>query len=512
MNLKVTAILLRNENLAFSQEKFDEVLNLIQQQEFVEVDKIYCLILTKTPQQNVVMNNIENIFVSYYAEGISQILSNLSETVLILDISKEPIYLKKSASYAFAMALQRSHNTGLVYADYTSISSSGNIEHHLLEYHSGRVRDSQDLGKVFACSKESLQNIELTNWNYGFLYDLRLKISEKYDLRHLCNRFAGELYFVENIIESYNVFAYLQDDQAVQKEMEAIFTEHLKRIGAYLEPHTFSADEMPQYKENSMVSIIIPVYRRPEFIGLALESAREQNCTTPLEIIVVVNGGQEDPTISEVKRYQQGGDRYIPNKPEIHLIVTDINNIGLCLNLGIEHAKGDYYLQLDSDDRLKPFAVERVLQAFKENPTAAMVIGSYEVWEKTTQGKIIRREDIPVVKHEEWTAENGRNNLLRINGAGAPRAYHIATVKKEGYFSLNDEPYSANYGEDYEMVLKLSERYPIARIFEPIYDVVRHQGSTDHSIDQATIDRNNNAKDEMRHRTIQARIEHNKKK
>ena len=221
----------------------------------------------------------------------------------------------------------------------------------------------------------------------------------------------------------------MQDDRSVQQEMEQILTKHLQRINAYLPPHQYTTEEQPQFKENSMVSILIPVYRRPEFIGLAIESAINQNTTAPMEVIVIVNGGEEDPTISEVKRYQPNGDKYDQNKPPVHLLITDINNIGLSLNLGLEASKGDYYLQLDSDDRLKPNAVQKVLDTFQQNPHAAMVIGSYEVWEKTSQGKILRREDIPVVKHEEWTIENGRNNLLRINGAGAPRAYHIATLK-----------------------------------------------------------------------------------
>ena len=51
-----------------------------------------------------------------------------------------------------------------------------------------------------------------------------------------------------------------------------------------------------------------------------------------------------------------------------------------------------------------------------------MVIGSYEVRQLNELTKTLERMTrIPVVTHDEWTEENGRNNLLRINGAGAPR-------------------------------------------------------------------------------------------
>ena len=55
------------------------------------------------------------------------------------------------------------------------------------------------------------------------------------------------------------------------------------------------------------------------------------------------------------------------------------------------------------------------------------------------------------------------------------------------------------------MVLKISENYRIGRVWEPIYEVVRHSGGTDHSIDQMTIDRNDDAKDHMRLEAIRRR-------
>lgn len=43
-----------------------------------------------------------------------------------------------------------------------------------------------------------------------------------------------------------------------------------------------------------------------------------------------------------------------------------------------------------------------------------------------------RLEEIPpgLVDHREWTPENGRNNALRINGLGAPRAFNTALLRQ----------------------------------------------------------------------------------
>jgi hypothetical protein len=134
-----------------------------------------------------------------------------------------------------------------------------------------------------------------------------------------------------------------------------------------------------------------------------------------------------------------------------------------------------------------------------------MVIGSYEVWEKQTDGNIIRMESMPVVTHDEWTEENGRNNLLRINGAGAPRSFYVELARDLGYLDMNVSPSARNYGEDYDFVLRMVENHRMGRVWDPIYKVIRHGGGTDHNIDQATVDRNNNAKDHMRVEAIRRR-------
>ncbi|MDZ7263464.1 MAG: glycosyltransferase family 2 protein, partial [candidate division KSB1 bacterium] len=324
-------------------------------------------------------------------------------------------------------------------------------------------------------------------------------------------------YLVHADAQKANVFDYLLASKDIQLEMEAALTEHLKRIQAYLAPganyhkiHYTPAEEQ-KFKE-CIASVVIPVFNRKEFIGTAIDSVLAQTVQN-VEVIIVVNGGPDDPTIDGVRPYLPGGSKYDPRKPAVKLIIEDINNIGYCLNKGLREARGKYYVQLDSDDRLKPNAIEKIIEVFNSDDRIGMVIGSYEVWEKNeTTGQINRKEDVAVVTHAEWTEENGRNNLLRINGAGAPRSAHIKLIRELGWFGMNDGEQSRNYGEDYDLVLRMSEQYRIGRVWEPIYDVIRHAGGTDHSIDQITIDRNDNAKDFMRKEAIRRRQQINQQR
>ena len=433
-----------------------------------------------------------------------EITKSDSDFICLIDDKYTPVKLKDSCLDLMQIALQKNPQAGMAYADYEIVTEGKIEEIQLLKHHLGRVRDNQDYGKVFLFRKSFLENIggfdeEL---KYNYLYDVRLKLSEVSEVVHIANKFGGSLYQVTAAKEKTNVFDYLLSDEVVQKEAENVLTDHLKRIGAYLSPkQKFNKRPVISIKPPKKASIIIPVNNRPKFIVDAIVSAQNQTIQD-IEIIVIVNGGENDPTNQSVKRYMKGGDKFHTDKPEVKLITTDINNIGYCLNLGVKNTQSEYYVQLDSDDRLKPHAVEKIMQKFESDPTIGMVIGSYEVWGKLDSGEIIRDENIPVVTHPEWTEKNGRNNLLRINGAGAPRAIPIQLIKVIGYFDMNENPFARNYGEDYAMVLRISEKYKIGRIYEPIYKVIRHSGGTDHSIDQNTINRNDEAKDWMRKETI----------
>lgn len=416
------------------------------------------------------------------------------------------VLLKRSAVRTMVMAAVRCDDIGFVYSDYDLIDAQGTVsERKLLDWHAGRLLDTADYGSVQLFPTHLLRDIGGFNEKYkaAEVYDLRLKATEDRQAVHIANRYAGSLYSVRAPGKAHDVFDYLLLGKDAQKEMEDALTSHLKRVGAYLAPQAhLRALSHPtaggKGDDKTVASVVIPVNHRPEFIGRAIQSVQAQTVQN-VEIIVVVNGGPDDPTGDAVRRHMEGGDLYVATAPPVRLMVVDVNNLGLCLNNGISAARGKYYVQLDSDDRLKPDAIEKILAVYQSSPTVGMVIGSYEVWVLDgATGKITRDERVPVVTHPEWTADNGRNNLLRVGGAGAPRSAHIDVIAGAGWFGVNDDPQCRNYGEDYDLVLRISERYTIGRVWEPIYEVIRHAGGTDHSIDQPTIDRNETAKDFMR--------------
>jgi hypothetical protein len=123
----------------------------------------------------------------------------------------------------------------------------------------------------------------------------------------------------------------------------------------------------------------------------------------------------------------------------------------------------------------------------------AMVVGSYTLVNE-------RLGEIPpgIVDHREWTDENGHNNALRVNGLGAPRAFHTSTVRAIGFPNVS-------YGEDYAVALRICREYRIGRIFESLYLCRRWSGNTDAALTIEQANRNDAFKDSVRTEEIRAR-------
>ncbi len=110
-----------------------------------------------------------------------------------------------------------------------------------------------------------------------------------------------------------------------------------------------------------------------------------------------------------------------------------------------------------------------------------------------------------LIDHREWTDANGRNNALRINGLGAPRAFQTALLRKIRFPNVG-------YGEDYAVALRLSREYRIGRIYENLYWCRRWAGNTDAALSIEKMNRNDAFKDRLRTLEILARQQLNRVK
>ncbi len=380
---------------------------------------------------------------------------------------------------------------GLVYADYYDMKEGKRTPHPVIEYQTGSVRDDFNFGSMVLLRTAALQRaatgLKGSKQIFAGWYALRLAISR----RAACVRVGEFLYSkVESDVRKSGekLFDYVDPkNRQVQIEMEAAATEHLKAIGAYLKP-AFVKIRLDEGKFPVEVSVIIPVKNRAKTVGEAVESVLKQETAFPFNVIVVDNHSTDGTT--DVLHALAARDTRV-----LHVIPRRLDlGIGGCWNEAAHHSQcGRFAVQLDSDDLYKDgTTLGRIVETFKRE-RCAMVIGSYQMTN-------FALEPIPpgVIEHREWTPGNGRNNALRINGLGAPRAFYTPVLRRIKIPNVS-------YGEDYSLGLAISREYQIGRIYDPIYLCRRWEGNSDADLDIDRLNGYNFYKDKVRTFEILAR-------
>jgi len=477
---------------------FEKILVSLAKSDFVERILIISqeTIHLKTPKGRIL---VAGPLPSY--ETLNRILGDVPTKHLLLfpdaqHISFEPEGLERMSAEA------ESRKAGLVYSDYWDECKAGKTLHPLCDYQPGSVRDDFDFGTFILFSTGAVRKAlekygPISAVRFAGLYDLRLKVSIDHTIYHLREPLYSILRDVEATRElpvREKIFDYVDPrNEAVQREMEIVFTDYLKKIGAYLPPHPFKeVEELTEFFRVE-ASIIIPVRNRKETIAQAVKSALSQETDFPFNVIVVDNHSADGTTaiLSGLGKQHSSLKHIIPKR-------TDLG-IGGCWNEAIQDELcGRYAVQLDSDDLYSNrYSLQKMVNMFSHSHYA-MVIGSYTLVDS-------RLEEIPpgLVDHQEWTDENGHNNALRINGLGAPRAFNTSRMRRIGFLNVS-------YGEDYAAALRISREYPIGRIYESLYLCRRWPGNTDAALGHEEANRNNAFKDKIRTDEILARKKMNR--
>lgn len=391
--------------------------------------------------------------------------------------------------------IARDTGASMVYSDYYKLEGDIRTAYPVNDYQDGSLRDDFNFGSVWIINTDQLQMaVRSFTADYAFAgwYDLRLALSRLGELVHI-----NELLYSEVDTDSRKSgekqFDYVDPrNRAVQVEMEQACTEHLKAVGGWLAP-VFQEVNISEGDFAVEASVIIPVRNRVKTINDAIRSVLRQQTSFQFNLIIIDNYST-DGTTELIASAAAADDRIL------HLIPqrTDLG-IGGCWNEGIFHpACGRFAVQLDSDDVYSSeFTLQKMVDAFYEQQ-CAMVVGSYTMTD-------FAMNEIPpgLIDHKEWTPDNGRNNALRINGLGAPRAFFTPVLRSV-------KVPNTSYGEDYALGLAISRNYRIGRVYESVYLCRRWDDNSDASLDVVKLNAHNAYKDKIRTVELKARINLNK--
>lgn len=457
------------------------------------VNKIYALV---QQDADIQIDGVEKLVVDL--SGSTQTLQKIAA---VSDAEFTVVYTKSFALDLGQFALERMSKiardtaAGMVYADHYQLLGDRKLACPVIDYQQGSLRDDFNFGSLLLYNADMLKQAvsEMKNdFQFAGWYDLRLRVSQQAELLHI-NEYLYTDIETDNRKSGEKQFDYVDPrNRAVQIEMEQACTEHLKAIGGYLAP-SFAPISFGDNHFEMEASVIIPVKNRIKTIGDAVKSVLMQKTSFPFNLIIIDNYS-DDGTTELIQSFVSQDDRVIHLVPERNDL-----GIGGCWNEGVQSAHcGKFAIQLDSDDVYQnENTIQKIVDAFYDQQ-CAMVVGSYTMTNFDMQ-------TIPpgLIDHKEWTPDNGRNNALRINGLGAPRAFYTPVLR-------DIKVPNTSYGEDYALGLAISRNFQIGRVYDSLYLCRRWDDNSDASLDVVKMNAHNAYKDKIRTIELKARIRMNK--
>lgn len=190
--------------------------------------------------------------------------------------------------------------------------------------------------------------------------------------------------------------------------------------------------------EDTLVSVVIPVYNVREYLDTCLESVCGQ--TYRRMQIILVDDGSTDGCGDACERWALSDAR-------IEVVHSVNSGLSAARNLGMESVEGDYVLFVDSDDMLGPKHVEHLLRTTlgSDNPEATVSVTGF-----TAVG-----ESAPM---------EVRNGVENVHASPIETAEAISASVTVG------ERFAAHaWGKLYPKSLFPLLRYPVGRFYEDQY-------------------------------------------
>lgn len=199
--------------------------------------------------------------------------------------------------------------------------------------------------------------------------------------------------------------------------------------------------------ERPKVSVIMSVFNGEAYVKSAVQSIQKQSYNN-FELIIT-NDGSTDNTAAILSRIDD---------PRV-IIVNNPSNLGLTksLNLALTHCRGVYVARMDADDISHPLRIEKQVAFLDAHPEYAMVGSSYYVVDNLGKTK----------SHVGVLTDSGaiKEGLKTQNWFG----HGTVMMRKSALASVGGYDEQFVYAQDYDLWLKLSEKYEIANLEEPLY-------------------------------------------
>jgi glycosyltransferase involved in cell wall biosynthesis len=198
------------------------------------------------------------------------------------------------------------------------------------------------------------------------------------------------------------------------------------------------------------VTVVITTFNHARFLAEAVRSVLAQ--TRPVDKIIVVDDGSTDDPAAIVAQF-----------PAVQFIRQDNRGLSGARNTGLWSCTTSHVIFLDADDRLLPIAVEAGLMCITARGDCAFVYGGHR--SISVDGRPIGPDYVAPIEGDAHLAMLRRNQI----------AMHATVLyRRDRLLEMNGFDETLGLCEDYDMYLRITQKYPIASFPVVVAEYRRH--------------------------------------
>ncbi|MBA4320669.1 MAG: hypothetical protein C0412_19930, partial [Flavobacterium sp.] len=216
-------------------------------------------------------------------------------------------------------------------------------------------------------------------------------------------------------------------------------------------------------KKKPFFTVIVPTYNQESYLPQALDSLINQ--TFKNWEAIIVNDGSKDNT----KHVMEG---YAAKDKRFKCFNKENGGVASALNVGIEHASGEWICWLSSDDWFEEIKLQAHFEAIKENPEIKFFRSHWTIFFDEKNRRIETGLWLPEPPVQFQVLHFFRANYVHGNSFAA----HKSVFENVGVFNE-----SLRQGQDFDMWLRISAKYQT--MFTNVRTCVTriHEGQTTNS-------------------------------
>lgn len=195
------------------------------------------------------------------------------------------------------------------------------------------------------------------------------------------------------------------------------------------------------------VSVVIPTYNRANLLVSAVSSVLDQSYSD--SEIVIVDDGSNDDTEERIKALGESRIKYFRNSVN--------KGVSAVRNIGITNSAGEYIAFLDDDDEWLPSKLEKQVDILDGLSTETGLVYTGVLSVDLDTGRLI---ETVVPRHRGKVLDDlVFSNFIPTSSV---------LVRKECFTTIGLFDESLAYGEDFDLWIRISSKYSVDYIEEPL--------------------------------------------